>query len=371
MANQENYEYVKSHYIDVDNMITYYIAQLYCQNTDWPTNNMRMWRPRTENGKFRFPWYDADFGYGLWGGEAYTNPWDNFDKSGYKKKASVAMLNYMLENEEFKAEFVQRFYAMMATVYAPSRFAEISDNIENTIKSERSALMDEWTCYLNDGDCWGYGKCTMQKFASERVSKMQGYVNDKFGAKGTTTLKINYTNTQGKVYVCSIPVDNGYEAKHQKDRAIRLVAEPKEGYKFKCWKNGNTSISTNLEYFLTITAATTITAEFESRSTEKNLYINEFLTSNTTDIVDEAGQNEDWIEIYNGGSSAVDLAGLYLSDTNGNLTQYQIPYGYADETTIDAKGFLILWADNDSQDGPLHFVQLHQQYLSYLTLKTH
>ncbi len=354
MANQENYEYVKAHYIDVDNMITYYIAQLYCQNTDWPTNNMRMWRPRTENGKFRFPWYDADFGYGLWGGEAYTNPWDNFDKSGYKKKTSVALLNYMLENDEFKAEFVQRFYAMMATVYASSRFVEISDNIESTIKSERSALMDEWTCYLNDGDCWGYGKCTMQKFASERVSKMQGYVNDKFDANGTTTLKINYTNSQGKVYVCSIPVDDGYEAKHQKKRAIRLVAEPKEGYKFKCWKNGNTSVSTDPEYFLTITAATTITAEFESRSTEKNLYINEFLTSNTTDIVDEAGQNEDWIEIYNGGSSAVDLAGLYLSDTSGNLTQYQIPYGYSEQTTIAAKGFLILWADNDSQDGPLH-----------------
>lgn len=354
MANQENYEYVKSHYIDVDNMITYYIAQLYCQNTDWPTNNMRMWRPRTENGKFRFPWYDTDFGYGLWGGEAYTNPWDNFDKSGYKKKTSVALLNYMLENDEFKAEFVQRFYAMMATVYDPNRFIEISDNIESTIKSERTALMDEWTCYLNDGDCWGYGKCTMQKFASERVSKMQGYVNDKFGAKGTTRLNIKYTNTQGSVYVCSIPVANDYSAKHQKDRPIRLTAEPKDGYKFKCWKNGNTTVSTNPEYFVTITSETTITAEFETRSTETKLHINEFLTSNSTDIVDEAGQNEDWIEIYNASSSPIDLAGLYLSDTSANLTQYQIPYGHADETTIDGNGFLILWADNDTQDGPLH-----------------
>lgn len=354
MSVQANYEYVKAHFIDVDNMINYYIAQLYCQNTDWPSNNMRMWRPRTENGKFRFPWYDTDFGYGLWGGEAYTNPWDNFDKSGYKNRTSVAMLNYMLKNDEFKAEFVQRFYAMMATVYDPSRFNEISDNLENLVKSERSAMMDEWTCTLNDGDCWGYGKCTMQKFASERVSKMQGYVNEKFDSKGTTKLNIKYTESQGQVYVCAIPVKNGYSATHQKSRAIRLTAEPKDGYKFKCWKNGTTSVSTSPEYFATITAETTITAEFESRSIETNLYINEFLTSNSTDIVDDANQHEDWIEIYNAGSSDIDLAGLYLSDTSGNLTQYQIPYGYSDVTTIKSKGFLILWADNDSQDGPLH-----------------
>ncbi len=354
MKNTENYEYVKAHYIDVDNMINYYIAQFFCQNTDWPTNNMRMWRPRTENGKFRFPWYDTDFGYGLWGGDAYTDPWDNFDKESYKKKTSVALLNYMLENEEFKADFVQRFYAMMATLYQYDRFKTIATDLDNKVSSERSAMMDEWTCTLNDGETWGYGLGGMKNWAKNRVASMEDHVNDKFDKKGTTTLKISYTQSQGQVYVCTIPVDNGYSAKHQKSRAIRLLAEPKDGYTFSSWKNGNTVVSTNPEYFATITAETTLTAVFESRSTEKNLYINEFLTSNSTDAVDDANEHEDWIEIYNGGSSSVNLAGLYLSDDSTNLTKYQIPYGHYNETTIASKGFVVFWADNDSQDGALH-----------------
>ncbi|MBR3980016.1 MAG: Ig-like domain-containing protein [Bacteroidales bacterium] len=354
MSDDANYQYVKNHYIDVDNMINYYIAQLFSQNTDWPTNNMRMWRPRTENGKFRFPWYDADFGYGLWGGEASTNPWDNFDKSGYKKKTSVAMLNYMLENEEFKAEFVQRFYAMMATVYQSSIFKSIVNNIENQLSAERSALMDEWTCTLNGGDSWGYGAGGMKSWADSRVGHMKDYVNSKFDSKGTTTLNISYTESQGQVFVCTIPVSNGYSATHQKSRAIRLTAEPKDGYVFSAWKNGNTTVSTDPEYFVTITNTTSITAVFSNRSTEKNLYVNEFLASNSTDVLSENNKHEDWIEIYNGGSSTIDLAGLYLSDDTTNLEKYKIPYGSMDKTRIPSKGYVLFWADNEPQDGALH-----------------
>ncbi|MCQ2607601.1 MAG: Ig-like domain-containing protein [Bacteroidales bacterium] len=354
LSDKANYEFVKSHYIDVDNAINYYIAQLYCQNTDWPANNMRMWRQRSENGKFRFPWYDADFGYGLWGGDAHTNPWDNFDKSSYVKKTSVAILNYLLKNDEFKAEFVQRFYAMMATLYDPERFITITDNIEHKLSMERTALMDEWTCTLNAGDCYGYGVCAMQSWATKRVGYMKGYVDSKFGSNGTTTLNIKYSSSQGQVYVCSIPVSNGYSATHQKNRAIRLTAEPKDGYVFSAWKNGTTTVSTEPEYFATIESTTTLTAEFVTRSTEKNLYINEFLASNSTDITSESLKHEDWIEIYNGGKSDVNLAGLYLSDNLQNLTKYHIPYGESEKTTIKAGGFLLFWADKEPQDGVLH-----------------
>ena len=91
-----------------------------------------------------------------------------------------------------------------------------------------------------------------------------------------------------------------------------MTAEPKDGYVFSAWKNGNTTVSTDPEYFVTITNTTSITAVFSNRSTEKNLYVNEFLASNSTDVLSENNKHEDWIEIYNGGSSTIDLAGLYL-----------------------------------------------------------
>jgi hypothetical protein len=80
------------------------------------------------------------------------------------------------------------------------------------------------------------------------------------------------------------------------------------------------------------------------------LVINEIIASNDTIIADEAGQFEDFIEIHNLGDETLDLSGMYLSDDPGTPHEWQFPAG----TTIPPGGFLLVWADNDPQDGPLH-----------------
>ena len=49
-------------------------------------------------------------------------------------------------------------------------------------------------------------------------------------------------------------------------------------------------------------------------STPPVLFINEFLASNDTTNADEAGEYDDWVEIFNPGPPAVNLGGLFLSD---------------------------------------------------------
>jgi spore coat protein CotH len=78
--------------------------------------------------------------------------------------------------------------------------------------------------------------------------------------------------------------------------------------------------------------------------------INELMAQNNTTVTDEAGDYEDWIELYNNNSTPVNLSGFYLTDTSSQLTKWQIPVG----TTIAANGYLIIWADNEALDGPLH-----------------
>ena len=80
------------------------------------------------------------------------------------------------------------------------------------------------------------------------------------------------------------------------------------------------------------------------------LSINEVIANNDSIIADEAGQFEDFIEIYNAGDASVDLSGMYLTDDPGAPRAWQFPAG----TSIPAGGFLLVWADNDPQDGPLH-----------------
>lgn len=45
---------------------------------------------------------------------------------------------------------------------------------------------------------------------------------------------------------------------------------------------------------------------------------------------------------------------MYLTDNLGNPTKWQIPAGYPAQTMVPAGGFLVIWADEDTQDGPLH-----------------
>jgi hypothetical protein len=86
------------------------------------------------------------------------------------------------------------------------------------------------------------------------------------------------------------------------------------------------------------------------------LVINEFMASNSSNsgIQDPQGQYDDWIEIYNFGDIDVNIGGMYLTDDLNDPTKWQIPDGFPSQTTINAHGFLLIWADKDTQDGPLH-----------------
>jgi len=83
------------------------------------------------------------------------------------------------------------------------------------------------------------------------------------------------------------------------------------------------------------------------------VFINELMASNASTIMDENGEYDDWFEIYNSTSDAVDLAGWYTSDDANNLTKYQFPIG-GTEAIVPANGFLLVWADNQTEQGDLH-----------------
>jgi hypothetical protein len=79
------------------------------------------------------------------------------------------------------------------------------------------------------------------------------------------------------------------------------------------------------------------------------LFINEFLASNDSDIQDEFGDFEDWVELYNPGPDPVELGGLFITDDLGDISKWQFP-----DTTLAAGGFLIVWCDEELDEGPLH-----------------
>jgi len=76
--------------------------------------------------------------------------------------------------------------------------------------------------------------------------------------------------------------------------------------------------------------------------------INEYSVSNYADFLDNYGEYEDWIELYNAGAAPVNLTGYHLATKTSNLNKWT--FG---SVTINPGGFVRVWASNKNvNSGP-------------------
>jgi hypothetical protein len=82
------------------------------------------------------------------------------------------------------------------------------------------------------------------------------------------------------------------------------------------------------------------------------VFINEFCAHNATGLRDQDGHPSDWIELYNAGTTLVNLEGWYLTDDFQQLDKWRFP-----EITLAAGQYLVVFAsgkDRRNPGEPLH-----------------
>ncbi len=87
---------------------------------------------------------------------------------------------------------------------------------------------------------------------------------------------------------------------------------------------------------------------------QNTLVINEFMAQNGGFIRDPQGDYDDWIEIYNYGDNAINIGGLYLTDDLSVPVEWRVPDNNPAATTIGPQGYLLIWADGETNEGTLH-----------------
>lgn len=88
---------------------------------------------------------------------------------------------------------------------------------------------------------------------------------------------------------------------------------------------------------------------YKPKSFINSVIINEFMADNESGILDESGAFEDWIELYNPTNEPIDLTDYYLTDDFEDELKWALP-----DTIIQPGNFLLIWADNDDEEGILH-----------------
>jgi hypothetical protein len=85
----------------------------------------------------------------------------------------------------------------------------------------------------------------------------------------------------------------------------------------------------------------------------QSLKINEFLTKNLSTIADNYLEFDDWIEIANVSELDIDLNGYSITDDLARTTRFQFSSA-GNELVVPAHGYLILWADDQENQGKKH-----------------
>jgi len=89
--------------------------------------------------------------------------------------------------------------------------------------------------------------------------------------------------------------------------------------------------------------------------------INEWMADNKSTLQDPADKDfEDWFELYNAGETPADLSGFYLTDTATNHFQFEIPFN--GHFVIPPHGFLLVWADGETDQNSTNSPQLHTNF---------
>lgn len=114
--------------IDLDEFITYFIAEIYGGNSDWPGNNLKIFRNQNQ-GKWRWILYDLDNGF--------TNLEVNtFERFPNHTSYSVHLFLNLLKNERFKQRFIDYFTICLGSVLRPERIHQVIDSLGNQILPE-------------------------------------------------------------------------------------------------------------------------------------------------------------------------------------------------------------------------------------------
>ncbi len=341
LSIQSNYEYMKS-IVAMDEYIDYQIAQIYSANGDWPGSNMKLWRERKPNAKWRWMIYDLDFTFGGNAqGQYYTNTLAQATATNGPEWPnppwSTLMLRKLLENTEFKNEFIQRYAVHLNTTYEKNHVVAVIDSLAQGIATEIPRHKLRWPQSLSlDKKNWTENVQIMKDFALLRPDTSRKHFRTKFSIAGNNSLYISRNDPeQGKIFTHSIEVKkNGVTQIFFRNIPLKIKAQPMPGYRFVKWEGVTTS--TNPETSIVLTANSTLTAIFEPA-----------VLSVTTPVINEINyksaaifDTDDWVELYNPSEESVPLNGWTFSQDSANS------FSFIPGTVLMGREYLVVVRDS-------------------------
>ena len=332
LSQATNYAWVESH-MDLDNMIDHYACEIFCCNTDWPGNNLGVWRVRTSynpqaayghDGRWRWLTYDTDHGFGL----SSTETTDMMTQARRSSRGVCQpQFDRLLANTDFRNRFASRFADLINTAFQPVRVQGIISNMALRVQSEMPRHIARWGRMVSVST-WQSNVQRLKTFASGRPGPALTNIVNEFALGGLAYVTVSVTNGAGAVTVNTVTIDGNtpgltnparpypWRGVYFKTVPVVVSATPALGFTFLRWETTAGPVL-DQSFALTPSNDVSVCAVFEPAVLPR-VTVNEYMADASKaggDLHLATGKAEDWFELFNGGSAAVDLSGYWVVDS--------------------------------------------------------
>lgn len=245
--NESDYNQIASQ-IDVDNFINYMQSEMFANNRDWPHNNMKKWRVRSLNTKWKWFLYDTDFGFGTTYSMDNSNIFSyvtnangtsamgGFGMGGSGNGESTLLMRKLIKYTPFTRAFVNRFCVLLTTYFTPERLLEMVNNLQAQVQQEMARDQELWGFNASDMD---RDLETVKSFAQSRGQQITTEMETYFSLSDKVPVTISSSGS-GKVLVEGLPLNQAsVTVNFYRQVPVTLTAKAENGI-FAGWSDGVT-----------------------------------------------------------------------------------------------------------------------------------
>jgi hypothetical protein len=235
-------------WMDWEEFLNLMIMNLYFDNEDFPCNNIVMWRPRTEGGKWRWIAKDTDFGLGLYGASpsyntiAWVNQdgYDN-DHNGWGNEWSgTRLFRRMMEDPDLRREFTDRCAIYTGDFLNEKGVRAIWDPMYEMIKTEYPFHF-QINIYRPDNPWWpnyadelGNARNWLKQRTNYFLEHVRSYYT--LGTLIPMTINSGQESTNAAITFNGVKLTKGsFDGKYYKGRKVTLNSTPVDGQQVVSW----------------------------------------------------------------------------------------------------------------------------------------
>lgn len=156
-------------WMDCEEFANLMALNLFFCNLDFPGNNIIMWRPRTENGRWRWIAKDCDYTMGIYDDPVdykilewlYSPDYDDKKNWGANGSNNTRLFRRLMEDQDFSRMFIDRTAIYMGDFLSERKIRQLWDAMYDEIKYEypyhRELINRWWPNYddeLNKAHTW-------------------------------------------------------------------------------------------------------------------------------------------------------------------------------------------------------------------------